>query len=333
MADGTDIEWTDATWQIVTGCDIVSPGCTNCYAMRLAGGRLQHHPSREGLTKIVNGKPVWTGEVRFNRDWLKEPLGWTRPRMIFVAAHGDLFHEKVERHWLDQIFAVMALAKQHTFQVLTKRPELAARYTSGNTTMLPQQRVAQEMRKLDPRSGGRLTWPLPNVWIGTSVEDQKRAVRLYQMHGVQAAVKWASFEPLLGPIDARNIVVPANLVAGGGPSIGTFDALTGVMHFETGRDLDYQPLGWAVVGGESGPGARPMHPDWARQLRDDCTTAGTPYFFKQHGSWMPVRAAGIYENAERIDYADGTAMVRVSKKIAGRLLDGVEHNGMPGVAQ
>ena len=123
MSDGTKIEWTDATWNPITGCSVVSPGCTNCYAMKLAGTRLQHHPSRTGLTKDTKAGPVWTGEVRFNEQWLDEPLRWKRPRMIFVCAHGDLFAEGVPDEWIDKTFAVMALAPQHIFQVLTKRPE------------------------------------------------------------------------------------------------------------------------------------------------------------------------------------------------------------------
>ena len=128
MADHTKIEWTDATWNPITGCSIVDAGCTNCYAMHLAGTRLKHHPSRAGLTRETGGRPKWTGEVRCNREWLDQPLRWRRPRMIFVCAHGDLFHESVPDDWIDQVFAVMALAPQHTFQVLTKRADRMHRY-------------------------------------------------------------------------------------------------------------------------------------------------------------------------------------------------------------
>jgi Bacteriophage protein gp37 len=116
MADGTKIEWTDATWNPVTGCSVVSPGCTNCYAMRLAGTRLKHHPSRAGLTIDTKAGPVWNGKVRFNEQWPSEPLRWKRPRRIFVCAHGDLFAEGVPDEWMDQVFAVMALAPQHVFR-------------------------------------------------------------------------------------------------------------------------------------------------------------------------------------------------------------------------
>jgi protein gp37 len=121
MSDNSHIEWTDATWNPITGCSILSPGCTNCYAMGLAGTRLRHHPSRAGLTREVNGHHVWTGDVRLNEQWLTQPLQWSRPRMIFVCAHGDLFHESVPDEWIDRVFAVMALCPQHTFLVLTKR--------------------------------------------------------------------------------------------------------------------------------------------------------------------------------------------------------------------
>ena len=126
MGDQTKIEWTNATWNPITGCSVVSAGCTNCYAMRLAGTRLKHHPSRKDLTILRGGNYVWNGEVRFNENWLDQPLKWSKPRMIFVCAHGDLFHEAVPFEWIDQVFAVMALCPQHTFQVLTKRPNAGA---------------------------------------------------------------------------------------------------------------------------------------------------------------------------------------------------------------
>ena len=135
MADRSRIEWTDATWNPITGCSVVSPGCTNCYAMKLAGGRLRNHPSRQGLTRLqkkgAGWRPVWTGEVRFNEQWLDQPLRWQRPRRVFVCAHGDLFHEHVPDEWIDRVFAVMALAGDHTFQVLTKRAERMHEYLSG----------------------------------------------------------------------------------------------------------------------------------------------------------------------------------------------------------
>lgn len=134
MSDDSPIEWTDATWQPITGCSLASPGCANCYAMKLAGGRLRHIPSRKGLTKPSKAGPVWTGEVRFNESFLDQPRRWRKkPRRIFVCAHGDLFHELVPDEWLDRVFAVMASEQRHTFQVLTKRAARLASYMAGNT--------------------------------------------------------------------------------------------------------------------------------------------------------------------------------------------------------
>lgn len=241
MADQSKIEWTDATWNIITGCSIVSPGCTNCYAMRLAGTRLQALDSRRGLTKKVNGIPVWTGEVRFNEGWLHQPLRWKKPRMIFVCAHGDLFHEDVPEEWIDRIFAIMASCPQHTFQILTKRPERMRAY------------LGTFPKRLDFYEFARfkfVMFPLPNVWIGVSVEDQVRFdERVPILRATRAAVRFISFEPLLGMI----YHAPSELTA----------------------------IDWAIVGGESGPGARDMSAEWARRLRDDCSRSGVAFFMKQ----------------------------------------------------
>ena len=187
MADKTAIEWTDATWNPITGCVVVSPGCTNCYAMKLAGTRLKHHPSRAGLTRDTRSGPVWTGEIRFNEEWLDQPLRWRRPRMIFVCAHGDLFAEGVTDAMLDSVFAVMALCPQHILQVLTKRHERMRAYL---THPMVQARIAMAMAGITAKGSiddmvrgreivGRIEtgegWPLPNVWIGVSCEDQTRA--------------------------------------------------------------------------------------------------------------------------------------------------------------
>ncbi|WP_226018464.1 phage Gp37/Gp68 family protein [Novosphingobium sp. FKTRR1] len=335
MADGTNISWTEATWNPITGCSVISPGCTNCYAMKLAGARLRDHPSRKGLTKQVNGQDVWTGEVRFNEAWLRQPIEWGRPRMIFVCAHADLFHVAVSREWVDRIFAVMALSPHHTFQVLTKRADIMQGYMTDPETPrriariicddyhdLPGKRIlaplANRAEESDPE---HVTWPLPNVWMGVSVEDQKRLdERTPILRATPAAFRWISAEPLLGPL--------------------AFDP------------CDLASLDWLVVGGENGP--RPMHPDWARSLRDQCAVAGgVPFHFKQWGTyatvfdrdvedpdwrdcgrWQHERPKGRWHNlaggtgfhGERVVYVDP-----VGKKAAGRLLDGIEHNAMPEV--
>lgn len=336
MADKTPIEWTDATWNPIVGCSVVSPGCTNCYAMRLAGTRMKSHPSRVGLTRDSKAGPVWTGEVRLMEPWLTQPLRWSKPRMIFVCAHADLFHEAVPDEWIDRVFAVMALSPQHTFQVLTKRPERMRAYLSAaraHPVGLEAMEIVLLSLAANPRSeiGGGIilqgdiahlkVWPLPNVWLGVSVEDQRRAdERIGILGSTPAALRWVSAEPLLGRIDF---------------------------------DIDQlQVIDWVVAGGESGPGARPMHPDWARSLRDQCAAAGVPFLFKQWGEWISVLDRDRDDPDWRADYpkherigdrvlnlAGGYGfhgeqvqiMRRVGKKAAGRLLDGVIHDGYPEV--
>ncbi|MBN2760037.1 MAG: phage Gp37/Gp68 family protein [Rhodobacteraceae bacterium] len=280
MAEISKIEWTDATWNPITGCTMVSAGCTNCYAMGLAATRLRHHPSREGLTRMTGSRAVWTGEVRLNEQWLDQPLRWKRGRMIFVCAHGDLFHENVPDEWIDRVFAVMALAPQHTFQVLTKRPERARAYLLAN----PGIRIRSQMPSIaGPLPVIEMDWPLPNVWLGTSIEDQATADgRIPDLLSAPAAVRFVSAEPLLGPVNLNNFKATPE---GEKPhESDMFNALTGLAVYGplTNFKIGQGPkLDWVIVGGESGPGARPMHPDWARSLRDHCQAAGVAFFFKQ----------------------------------------------------
>ncbi|WP_137803430.1 phage Gp37/Gp68 family protein [Caulobacter sp. 3R27C2-B] len=369
MADGTAIEWTDATWNPIIGCSVVSPGCTNCYAMRLAGTRLRNHPTRQGLTIETKAGPVWNGKVRLNEDELRAPLRWKRPRNIFVCAHADLFADQVSDRWIDKVFATMIDAPQHTYQVLTKRPARAKAYIEA----LPERRRAWDCHSaLD-----NAAWPLPNLHLGVSVEDQARAdERIPILLETPAAKRWISAEPLLGAIDLTAFEY--------GPPIGNAptyaDYLQGRLWMPEGSwsgrgytangrtyvDLTLR-LDWVVVGGESGPGSRPMHPDWVRQIRDDCAAAGVPFLFKQWGNWMPVsqmpdgmsddlyhpppardpegirrcKVANTVLNRDghqpkwndptHYRHGEGSMlMFEVGKKAAGRLLDGVEHNGMPG---
>ncbi len=368
MANQTKIEWTDATWNPVTGCSIVSPGCTNCYAMQMAGTRLKNHPSRKGLTNQVNDNHVWTGEVRFNEQWLTQPLHWKKPRMIFVCAHGDLFHEDVPDEWIDKIFAVMALCPQHIFQVLTKRPERMRAYFSYNR--LTKISEAAEITAIDFRKyyliGGptsynsavtailqRNNWPLPNVWLGVSVENQETAnERIPYLLSTPAAVRFVSAEPLLGKIDL-NYIMPdkAKYYNNGYPC---YDVLSGrkmnndAMNF-TISTKTYKKLDWVITGGESGKNSRPMHQDWARSLRDQCAEAKVPFFFKQWGEWSCIYdrdnddpnwtdCPKAKTNKERYINLDGghgfhgdrvCFVKKVGKNKAGRLLDGIEHNAMP----
>lgn len=327
MAENTKIEWTSATWNVITGCMIKSPGCLRCYAMRLAGTRLKHHPSRAGLTHLVNGHHVWTGEVRFNEQWLDQPLQWTKPRDIFVVAHGDLAYEGVTDEMLDCVFAVMILAHQHRFQVLTKRPDRLLAYLSAGRPLYDRiLRAANSLRDKRPHlSGVPIDDPAlgafhRNIWIGTSVERQQEADERRPHLEALARVgwnTWVSYEPALGPVDW------------------------------TGWEF----IKWMVSGGESdhGGNARPSHPDWHRATRDWCAAHSIPYFFKQWGDWTPgenvTRQTGTVpiatwfderwifetENLARHDghIDDEPDVYRIGKKAAGALLDGVSHKAMP----
>ena len=305
MADKTLISWSDATWNPITGCSLVSPGCTNCYAMKIAGGRLKHHHSRQGLTTPSKAGPVWNGKVRINEDWLGQPLRWQRPRTIFVCAHGDLFHEDVPDEWISKVWAVMETAHWHTFQVLTKRPQRMRRW-------LPEVWYTGKV--------------LPNVWLGVSAEDQERAdERIPVLLEIPAAVRFLSAEPLLGPIDLTRLRDTSET---------WLDAVAG----RWGRNREPSSvwtgapsLDWVIVGGESGPGARPMHPAWARSLRDQCAADGVPFHFKQWGEWAPVEDLRDFKVGEDVSYdgENGEFLRRVGKKRAGRLLDGRTWDGSP----
>lgn len=335
MADGTHIEWTDATWNPITGCSVVSPGCTNCYAMKLAGTRLKHHPSRAGLTIDTKAGPVWNGTVRLNKQWLDQPLRWKRPRMIFVCAHGDLFHEGVPEDWIDRVFAVMAIVARHTFQVLTKRPDRMRGYLVDPEA---QKRIGRAVRDVQRDNGwplltvdaaerfcrGFATWPLSNVWLGVSAEDQARAEdRIPRLLATPATVRFLSAEPLLGPIDLTSLCTGHHFIdAIGGRKY--HDAPDGVA-----SATDACPaIDQVIVGGESGADARPVEADWVRSLRDQCADAGVPFFFKQWGNQLP---AGQMQADGRMWKPLCGSRLRASKSVTGRLLDGVEHNGMPKV--
>lgn len=349
MADGTHISWTNATWNPITGCTVLSPGCSNCYSMRLAGTRLKHHPSRAGLTTMTKAGPVWNGKMRFNEDWLDQPLRWRKPRMIFVCAHSDLFHENVPDEWIDKVVAVMLLAPQHTYQVLTKRParmrdvmERMRRALRLTQAILAEghERWAWDGPSLIeewPHLAGAVAhpsfdiqaldcWPLKNVWLGVSVEDQTHAEERRDALSdlaEQGWLTWVSYEPALGPVDW----------------------------------FGWEFIRWLVSGGESAqnkPG-RPTHPDWHRYARDWCLTNGIAYHFKQWGDWAPGECCNFSQlrtektadwlgdrwffdritstQAIGLHRDDAPDLYRVGKKRAGRLLDGREWNEMPAVAQ
>jgi protein gp37 len=337
VADRTKIEWSDATANVINGCSLESPGCTNCYAMKQA----HRFPVRQGLTK--KGGMVWTGEVRFHEPALLKVLSWRRPRMIFWNAHGDMFHPDVPEEWIARCFDVMARTPQHIHQVLTKRSARMREVLSG----------PKNHRLWHPKLWHRSV--LPNVWLGVSVEDQQRAdERVPDLLATPAAVRWLSCEPLLGPVDLTTVRMQTSHHLG-------FDALEGKrIHKEDGDQRTAGTrLDWIVAGGESGPGSRPCHPDWARSLRDQCAAADIPYFWKQWGEWLPfdqvrsneqrdavsrttIEASkkgngkqtvfGAWSNGHKFYGTPGIRPVQINavgKKLAGRLLDGKLHEGMP----
>ena len=292
MADKTTIEWADATWNPITGCSQVSPGCRECYAMTLAGGRLKNHPSRSGLTVETPTGPKWNGELKFNSEWLALPFSWKKPRRIFVCAHSDLFNEHVPTDWIDRVLDVVSACRRHQFLVLTKRAE----------------RMQSYMRHRVPR----LPSFLPNLWLGVSVETQQYAnERILLLAETPAAVRWISAEPLLGEIDLYR----------GGWSF--------LENLRSPQGKRYPKLDWVVAGGESGPRGRPMNPDWARSLRDQCESSGVPFFFKQWGEWAPHGDGRTMHHTAFCRFAGGVQVFKIGKKLAGRVLDGRTHDDFP----
>lgn len=242
MADSA-IEWTDSTWNPVAGCTVLTAGCTNCYAMRMAA-RLESMgvPKYEGLTRKSGDRHVWTGQVTLDHTVLDAPKTWRKPRLIFVNSMSDLFQEAVPAEFVAAVWDTMAATPQHTYQILTKRPE----------------RMAELTRSLHV---------LPNVWLGTSVENTVVLDRLDHLRATPAAIRFVSFEPLLGSVAEADL-----------------------------RDID-----WAIVGGESGPRARPMDPEWVDEIHGLCGEAGTAFFFKQWGG-RNKKAAGRTYKGRTFDY-------------------------------
>lgn len=225
----TQIEWTDATWNPVAGCSVVSKGCTNCYAMNLAR-RLEAMgvPKYSGLTRQTGKRYVWNGVVREDHHALRIPYSWRKPRTIFVNSMSDLFHEAVSDHFIEAVWKVMRETPRHQYQILTKRPERMSKFVKN-----------------------RILAVLPNVWLGTSVENIEVTERIDHLRNTPAAIRFISFEPLIGCVGNVN--------------------LSGVQ--------------WAIVGGESGVGARAIREEWIDAIHRQCLASGTAFFFKQWGAW------------------------------------------------
>lgn len=302
MGDSTSIEWTDATWNPVRGCSRVSKGCEHCYAETVAGRFSGPGQPYEGLVRLrasgKHGRAQWNGTVRMVPEHLADPLRWTKPRRVFVNSMSDLFHEALAFEDIAAIFGVMAGAPHHSFQVLTKRPERAREFFAwlderGNDPVrecsdaMEARRVQWTWPELWP------DWPLPNVWIGTSVEDQATAdERIPHLLACPAAVRFVSYEPALGPLDLRRFMWPVHARwTGPHPSADAARAAgeTVTMHRQALVHADRVFIDWVIVGGESGPGARPFDLAWARSVVTQCREAGVPAFFKQAGA-QPVDA-------------------------------------------
>lgn len=268
----TKIEWTDATYNPIVGCAAVSPGCAHCYAAGVARRGMQ--PAHVGL---VNQRGHWTGEVRLLHERLAEPLHWRKPRRVFVCSMSDLFHDDVPDDFIDRVFAVMALAPQHTFQVLTKRPDRMRKWFDPIGGVMRRDFVGVHAARGSSRMPP-FDWPLFNVWLGVSCEDQQRAdERIPLLLQTPAAVRFVSAEPLLGPVDLRLTAGKTCTCTGScrgraGLGIGWRCAL------DEGKRID-----WVIVGGESGPGARPCNVAWIRSIVEQCRGASVPVFVKQLG--------------------------------------------------
>jgi protein gp37 len=290
----TAIEWATHVWNPITGCDRVSPGCAHCYALELAP-RLRRFALGRQRKALEAGEPHTPGKwlnvrdggktsgpafgLTLHPDVLDQPLRWTKPRTIFVNSMSDLFHEEVPDEYIARVFAVMASAHWHTFQVLTKRPERMHFLLTSDRFVLDVARgvTAETLLPID--------WPLPNVWAGTSIENRRFVHRAYLLRATPAAVRFISAEPLLGPLYASDKGEIRT-------DYGT--GREGYAYWEDGRpvddehaELDLGGIDWLIAGGESGPKHRPIRTEWVRQLRDACATTGTAFFFKQWGGQTP----------------------------------------------
>ncbi|MBT4691519.1 MAG: DUF5131 family protein [Rhodospirillaceae bacterium] len=239
MAGLSDIEWTDATWNPVSGCRVLSAGCTNCYAMRMAA-RLQamDHPSYRGTTRKSGTRYVWTGETHLLEDTLDIPLTWKKPRLVFVNSMSDLFQDNIPFEYVERVWQTMEKAKVHTFQILTKQPE----------------RMAEFLKRRNKPA-------LKNVWLGASVEDECVTYRIAELKRCRAAVRFISFEPLIGPVGKINL----------------------------------SDIHWAIVGGESGPNSRPLDINWVDQIFDQCELYDVHFFFKQWGGVNKKRTGRTFK--------------------------------------
>lgn len=337
MAD-TDIEWADKVWNPVTGCDAAGEGCLNCYAARM-------WPRLAKMSEKYAGRDF--GDIGLHYSVLDEPMRWKKPRTVFVNSMGDLFHKDVPDEFLDHVFAVMSQKRRHTFIVLTKRPERMRAYLKTIASGESRERLlahpyycgAYHFFHLGMRRGK----PLPNVVLGVSCSTQDEADKdIPILLDTPAAKRIVSLEPLLGPVI---VDFGWTCCACGAQEIPD----SGWGHVRVGQDPSCDcpvpvhcgpietRISGVIVGGETGPGARPMDPDWVRSLRDQCADANTPFFFKQWGEWAPASAPlpdGVFGTEKCHEWHCGYCSserfsIRVAARRAGRELDGRTHDDLP----
>lgn len=348
MGDKTGISWTDATWNPVRGCSRVSEGCRNCYAERVAARFSGPGQPYHGFAKVVAPRDIldrvggrrngWTRKVALVAEHLADPLRWKKSRRVFVNSMSDLFHEGLTNEQIAAVFGVMAAAPRHTFQVLTKRARRMREWFAwvgdrGAHGARSACRVSASLyldappeSSIPPARG--FAWPLPNVWLGVSVEDQAAAnERIPELLATPAAVRFLSCEPLIGPLvlDASDVLARE---APGTVSLGDW-----LRPLRLGGYRDDAVVDWVIAGCESGPGARPCSVEWLRALRDQCAEAGVPFFLKQATEEVSTRAIYPSRHAARVEtpviaLGDGS-----TRKAGGVIelpyLDGVQHAAFP----
>jgi len=359
MAGDTGIAWADKVWNPLRGCSRVSAGCMNCYAERFAMRMAGPGKAYEGLVEAGPKGPRWTGKLRFVEKDLEQPLKWRKPQRVFVNSMSDFAHPDVMYEWAVKIFAVMAVCPEHTFMILTKRPDNLRIFLD----QLSLKDIAEQAERFGWWADGGAVWadvmnaalPLANVQIGVSVEDQATAdERIPILLDTPAAVRWASVEPMLGPVDLARAGWDSCAECGGaGETAGHYFADDGMAPCEQCGGKGQAPgprLDGIVCGGESGGGARWMHPSWPEALRDQAVAAGTPFFFKQWGSWKPMLYAAPGDDGKPVRIVklafgpreiiaelggsekDRINMIKVGVKAAGRvMLDGREWLQIPEV--
>lgn len=338
---GTGIEWTHhtdytgETWNPITGCQETSPGCANCYVPRVVDQfNLDENDRYSGIVDTEDRQ--FTGTVKFNREDLDQPQRWTKPRMIFVNSMSDLFYEDIPVQWIFEVFNTMAHpdCEDHLFLLLTKRAE---RMQSIINHELVEYATTEEPFSVLAKRINSDQWPLDTVWCGVTVEDQDHTHRIPTLQETQTTKRFVSCEPLLGPLDLDRTIP--------GEAHYAIHPLSGQVKSVGGSD-DRPGIDWVIAGGESGPNARPPHPDWFRTLRDQCDQYDVPYFFKQWGQWVPEAQSDgctpeTAENARYVDCNGNTAPTDtgarkgrvtvhpVGKKQSGRILDGQTHDAFP----